>query len=195
MRTAIVGGAAALASLVFQVRADDIKPFDAKPGLWEEVATTEISGLPPMPAIPPETLARMSDAQRKQVEAAMAARGGAGSPRTTTTKVCVTREQLDKGLAFRGSESDNCSTKVTNTAGKIQIHQECAPDKDAMNMKRVFDLTIERLDSEHMKGGGTMSMSGGSGAAAGRTMDAKFSMTGKWLGSDCGNVKPGGDGK
>ena len=32
--------------------AQDIKPFDAKLGLWESTSTTEISGMPATPATP-----------------------------------------------------------------------------------------------------------------------------------------------
>jgi hypothetical protein len=176
--------------------AQDTIRFDAKPGLWESTTTMQISGMPAMPAMPqltPEQLAQMPEAARKQLQAAMAGRAG-GSPRTTTAKACITREMIDKGVAFNGNNQANCSQKVVSTsASKMVVHVECSPDQNAMNMKVVGDMTVERQDAEHVKMNGTVAASSGPGGPQGRTMETKLEVTSKWLGADCGDVKPLGD--
>jgi hypothetical protein len=87
LKTALFFSAALLCPLSAWA-ADDIRPFDAKTGLWETTSTMEMPGMPSMPAmpqIPPEQLAKMSPQQRAQVEAMLKARGGAASPRVTVT--------------------------------------------------------------------------------------------------------------
>ncbi len=157
--------------------ADQITPFDAKPGLWETTTTSEMSGMPAMPQIPPEALARMPPEQRARIEAMMKSMGG---PKTTTTKACITKESLQMGLDFGRQQS--CTQKMVNSSSsKQQIHVECAQGKT----KSTGDLTVERLDAEHAKGNMTMQVSEG-----GPQMNMKMSFQSKWLSSDCGDVKP-----
>jgi hypothetical protein len=166
------------------MRADDIKPFDAKPGLWETTNTTEITGMPVMPQIPPEALAKMTPEQRAQFDAMMKGRGAAGGPRSTTTKSCLTREALERGLAFHQSDK-SCAPKVVSSSSSKQVmHVEC----DQGKVKTTGDLTIERIDSEHAKG--TMTMKS---TEANQPINVKMSFTTKWLSSDCGDVKPMGE--
>jgi hypothetical protein len=197
VKTSILFGIALLCPLA-ALTAQEIKPFDAKPGLWENATTLEISGMPAMPAMPqltPDQLAKIPEAQRKQVEAMMASRGGGGSPRTTTIKSCVTKESLAKAMAFGNNNNQaNCTRKiVSSSSSKIEIHMECQPDKT--NMTVVGDMTIERVDAEHVKGAGTFKNSG-TGPATGdatRTMESKITFSTRWLSSDCGDVKPAGE--
>ena len=70
--------------------ADAVQPLDVKPGLWETTTTTEMGGMPPMPA---DVLAKMTPEQRAKFEAAMKARAAQGA-KTTTRRTC-----LDQGRA------------------------------------------------------------------------------------------------
>jgi len=196
VKTTILFGIAILCPLA-ALTAQEIKPFDAKPGLWENTTSIEIAGMPAMPAMPqltPDQLAKIPEAQRKQVEAMMNGRGG--SPRTMTTKSCVTKESLARAMAFSENANNqaNCTRKVVNSSSdKIAFHMECQPDKT--NMTMVGDMTIERVDAEHVKGSGTFKNSG-TGPATGnatRTMESKISFSTRWLSSDCGDVKPAGE--
>jgi hypothetical protein len=165
--------------------AQDIKPFDAKLGLWESTSSTTVAGVAAM--IPEEQLAQMPPAQRAQIEAMMN-RGGGGSPRTTTVKYCLTSDSLKRALY---NSDKNCTTKlVSSSANTQQIHLECTSG----NTKTSGDFTIERVDAEHLKGSGELKAAADSSSAkAGRTMDIKMSMNNKWLSSDCGDVKPIGE--
>ncbi len=152
------------------------QPFDIKPGLWNMTSTTEMSGMPPIPNID-----SMSPEQRARVEAAM--KGMAAKPNTYTNKSCITREGIEKAIT-RASSSNGCSPKLTSiTSSKAVLHVDCTQPRG--EMKSNGDLTIERKDSEHITGGGTIKVTG-----SGRSMDMKWSMTGAFVSSDCGNVKP-----
>ena len=190
MKTTILFGIAMLCPLA-ALTAQEIKPFDAKPGLWENTMTMEISGMPAMPQLTPEQLAQMPPAARQQMESMM--NGRAGAPRTITSKSCTTKEEINKGLAFSDKNQANCTRKiVSSSSSKVEMHVECAPDKT--NMTVVTDITVERLDAEHVRVAGTSKSTGTSaGNGAARTMDSKFTVNGKWLSSDCGDVKPAGE--
>jgi hypothetical protein len=167
--------------------ADDIKPFDGKPGLWETTSTMEMSGMPGIPAgmpqIPPEQLAKMTPQQRAQVEAILKSRMSAasGAPQTNTTKVCMTADSFKNALDM--SQRENCTSKVTASSSSSQtIHMECTQGKTNMS----GDMMVERVDSEHAKGNMVMKTSG----EANVNMNIKMSFTTKWLSADCGDVKP-----
>ena len=183
MKSILIMSAALLAPLTTWA-ADDIKPFDGKPGLWETTSTTEMSGMtgtPAMPQIPPEQLAKMTPQQRAQVEAMMKSRMGAagGAPQTNTSKVCLTADSFKNALAM--NQRENCTYKVTASSSSSQtIQMECTQGKTNMT----GDMTVERVDSEHAKGNVVMKTSGEA------AMNIKMSFATKWLSADCGDVKP-----
>ena len=155
--------------------------LDIKPGLWDVTSTIQMSGLPPIP-----NLDQMSPEQRARIEGAM--KNMAASPRSNTVKSCITREGIEKEIAKANSNQNNrCAPKlVSASSSKVEVHIECTQEKG--DMKSNGDMTIERKDSEHFTGNGAMKTSG----ANGRSMDMKWSMTGVFVSSDCGNVKPMG---
>lgn len=158
--------------------ADDVKPLNAKPGLWESSTRTEIGGKPmTMPQIPESALAKMPPEQRAQVEAMMKS-GRNGGP--MVTKVCMTQESLRAG-AF-GRHDKPCTTKVVSSSATRQVlHVECAQQQ----AKSAGDITVEALDPQHIKGTVLMKSS-----VAGQTRDMKTTFESKWLSPDCGDVKP-----
>lgn len=174
MRLTLLACLTLLSPLVSQ--ADDIKPLDVKLGLWETASKTEMPGMPSsLPQIPEESLAKMPPDQRARIEAMMNSRG---VPGTMTTRSCLTKEVLDRGLNFQNDKS--CTYKVTSSsASKQQVHVEC----ERGQVHNTGDLTLDRLDSEHVKGSLVMKPSVGSG-------DIKISFDTKWISSDCGSVKP-----
>ena len=164
--------------------AADIKPLDVKPGLWETKASTEMAGMPKMqaapPSLPPEVLAKMPPAQRAQIEAMMKTRSG-GGPMITATKVCMTRESLASPTVFSRVEKSCTPRVVSSTGGKQQVHVEC----NQGGHKVSGDLTVERVDGEHVKGSMVMTSSDAS-----VPLNMKMSFETRWIASDCGNVKP-----
>jgi len=159
------------------VTAQELKPFDVKVGLWDFNVTTEISGL----QIPEEQLAKMTPAQRAQMEAMLKGRAGIGGPHTTTGKVCETKETLSQAWST-GQNDKSCTRQVISSSSSKQvIHLECTHGP----VKSSGDMTIERVDSEHMKGSLLMKNSGGGQATTKMTYNYNF------VSSDCGGLKPG----
>ena len=151
------------------------------PGLWEhsftmksddgkmEKAMTEMQKQ--MAAMPPE--------QRKQMEAAMASRGvkvGAGG---TSVKVCVTKEEAAKPPEARMS-AGNCTQKDIQRSGNtMKFKFECTqpPSTGEGEMSFVSDKAYTGKTSVTSQ-------------VAGRPQQMNMEMQGKWLASDCGDVKP-----
>lgn len=92
------------------------------------------------------------------------------------------------GVAKASSTQSNTRAPklVSDSPSKVVLHIECTREKS--DIKSNGDMTIERRDSEHFAGTGAMKMAG----ANGRTMDMKWSITGAFVSSDCGNVKLAG---
>lgn len=181
MKLGIIG-VFVLLSLPAAWAADSIKPLDVKAGLWEATSKTETTGLPnmgAMPQIPEETLAKLPPAQRAQIEARMKAAGG---PHTNTQKSCITQEMIDRGLNSFMQNENSCTYKViSSSSSKQELHTECSRGQ----MKMSGDVTIERLDDKHVKGGINMKSVDGP-----MPINMKMSFDSKWLSSDCGDVKP-----
>lgn len=151
--------------------------LDVKPGLWEVTSQGEASGTPP---IPPQALAQLSPQQRAQVMAAMsAAMARANQP--NVMRSCITRKMLERGWDPNQDRRENCKQTVTSsTSHSLDAHMECTGEQHATG-----DLHIEAVDRETIRGNFNMAMAGGS-----NTMTMKRTLQGKWLGSDCGDVKP-----
>jgi uncharacterized protein DUF3617 len=154
---------------------DKIQALDIKLGLWEITSTVAMTGMPAMPNIPPDVLAKMPPEQRAKMQAAMG-----GSPTTTVRKVCITKEKMDKQTAFN-DERKNCTrTVVSSSSSKLDIKMQCTEQDATMN----GTIHVEALSSENVKGTVRMAMNGG-----GRNMNMNSDFTSRYLGSACGDVK------
>jgi hypothetical protein len=156
--------------------AADPVPLDVKLGLWE----TTIANQSDMSAmLPPEMLAKLTPAQRAQLEAGRQGRGGRGM---SASKHCVTKETINEAFAAgnRGyaREMKCTQTFVTATSSKMVMHMECTSE----TMKTSSDIQVEAIDREHTKGSIVTTSAGG------RSGNMKMEMTSKWLGPDCGDV-------
>ena len=151
------------------VWAADTIPLAVKTGQWESTSTSETSGTPP---IPPEVLAQMPADQRAKMEERMKTMG---APRTTTTKNCVTKEQIDK--AFDMGQQKSCTrTVVSSSATKQEVRIDCTTGQ----MKSTGIFRVEVINSETVKGSMQMTMN-----SAGRPMNMNSTFTSKWLGPTC----------
>jgi hypothetical protein len=124
-------------------------------------------------------IAAMPPEQRKQMEAAMASRGvkmGAGG---TSVKVCVTKEEAAKPPEARMS-SGNCTQKDIQRSGNtMKFKFECTqpPSTGEGEMSFVGDKAYTGKTTVTSQ-------------VAGKSQQMNMQMQGKWLASDCGDVKP-----
>jgi hypothetical protein len=148
-----------------------------KPGLWEVTSQGQASGMPP---IPPQALAQMSPEQRAQAMAAMqSAMGRMNQP--NVTRSCITQKMLDRGLDFQHPNNETCNqTVVSSTSRSLELRVQCTGEQ-----KTNGTLHIDATNRDTFSG--TINMVSTDGT---NTMTMKQTMQGKWLSSDCGNVKP-----
>jgi len=152
--------------------------LDVKTGLWETTITMQASGMPAMPNIPPDALARMTPDQQAKVKAMMS--GMSGQP--TTVRNCITKEKLAKG--FRpdsAGDHSNCKQNVVSTSPTaMDMTVSCTEEHGNVN------------GTFHMEAVGHDAMSGSSHIVSvnnGRTITMDGRIQGKYLGPDCGDVK------
>lgn len=185
------------------LHADPVK-VDMVPGLWENKVVWGAGGTEGTPAIQPDQvkfameemkkqLANMSPEQRKQVEAMMAQSGmkmtddGVSfnnnqveiSPTGTIAKLCVTQAQIDRGELPDDVKGCESVLKQVN-ATQFKSTHVCSGQYSGTGESEV---TFQ--SPKHYTGAGKMNQVTNGEK---RTMD--FTMEGKWLSSDCGDVKP-----
>ena len=175
MRVASLGLWLSVGSLVPALAADNT-PLKVKPGLWEMTSDSEHSGMPP---IPPEALAKMSPEQRAKLEAAMK---GSMGPQHRVMKHCVTQEDIDRGFEKmdKMGQGQCTQTVVSSTATVREGRFQCSGSGNSSGTYR-----FEARSPESVVANWNMTMSNGANA-----MTMKNDMQGKWLGADCGDVKP-----
>jgi|CZKY01.1.fsa_nt_gi hypothetical protein len=178
MRTKLLLALIVFSSLTL-LAADKITPLNVKEGLWEVTVTHSMSGMPAMPAIPPDALAKMPPEQRARVEAAMK-QSGMGGPSTDVRKECITKEKLEKHSAF-GDNRGECTRNVVNSTGsKLEVKFHCEEKQTSTD----GTLVVEAVSSDSTKG--TMQSVTNSN---GRTMNMNITFSSKYLGPACGDVK------
>jgi len=158
--------------------------INVKPGLWEMVSDRSSKGLPQtqaMPQLPPDMLAQLPPEQSKRIENVMkAARVQQGGRKVKQS--CVTREQLARGLAFGSENRPNCKRTVnTQSATRWELTEICSDRRGQQTIHARYEAPTPKVIS----GTVDITMDGG-----GRKMSMKQTMRGRWLGPDCGNVKP-----
>ena len=155
--------------------ADNITPLNVKEGLWEMTVTHSMSGMPAMPDIPPDVLAKMPPDQRARMEAMMK-----GGPSTDVRKECITKEKIEKNSAFSNNRGDCTRTVVNSTGSKLEVKIHCEEKQASTD----GTLVLESVGSDHVKG--TMQSATN---ANGHTMNMNFTFSSKYLGPACGDVK------
>jgi hypothetical protein len=182
MRTTILLALIVLSSFAL-LAADKPTPLNLKEGLWEVTTTHSVTG---MPGMPPDALAKMTPDQRAQVEAMMKQKGLGGGPSTNVIKNCVTREKIEKGLAFSDSRENCTRTIVSSSARHLEMKFHCEDKKSTDGSKTGSDGTIvvDAIGSDNVKGSTHIVTN-----SNGRNMNMDLTFTSKYLGAACGDVK------
>jgi len=161
---------------------DNLTRLNVTEGLWEVTSTHSMSGMPAMPSIPPETLAKMPPEQRAKIEAMM--KGGMGAPKTEVRKDCITKEKLDKQMAFDQNRQECTRTIVSSTGSKLEMKIHCAGQGKDQQMSTDGTFLVETSGPNSAKGSMHAVTSGN-----GQTMNIDFTFNSKYLGPACGDVK------
>lgn len=152
-----------------------------KPGLWE--VSSKIGGNPETEKAMAQMQAQMAampPAQRKQMEEMMGKGAmGMGAGGAMAAKACITKDMIARGEMPTQQDSE-CTTTVS--------------DKSSKGMKMAFvcpksQTTGEGVYTFQGDTAYTMKMKTAT-KADGKPVTTTIDSSGKWLGSDCGSVKP-----
>jgi hypothetical protein len=147
-----------------------------KPGLWEVTTKIDTSGAP---GIPPEVYDQLPPAQRAQWEARMAQ-----SRRPQTKRTCITQAEIDKGLQLADESRGRCTTTVVSSSrAAMVVNLRCRSNQSTSTGVMRFATTDGKTMTYRFDMTATSSRNN-------TTMSIKGSASGRWLGADCGNVKP-----
>lgn len=153
--------------------------LDLKAGLWQTTAHVQMS-MPSAMSMQSADLSKLSPAQRAQIQQMMAQMPGTSRP-PIVTKSCVTDKQLADARNFAPANRPDCTqTILKSTPSEIDAQVVCT-GKDSANMTGSFKSSSPEAFSGVLQG--TVSEEG-------HTIPISNTMEGKWLGSDCGDVKP-----
>ena len=147
------------------------EPLNVKPGLWEMTSTTAVSGTPPVDT------SKMTPEQKAGFEAAMKARQ-AKAPSPRVIKSCVTKEQLEREPFKEAAKASCTDTVISSTRSQWHTKRVCTQPNS------IGEFMIEVLSPERIKESVQMNQSDDKHA-----MTVHVSIDGKWLGSNCGEIK------
>lgn len=143
-----------------------------KPGLWE--MTMKSDAMKNMPKIPPEQMEQM----RKMGITIPKMQDG-----SITSKVCISKEMAERDQLPQTSQKESgCQSKnYQRTGSNYTVDIVCdGPDmKGEGKVKGKFSGNESFSSTYDFKG-----------TAQGLPINQRHESSGKWLGADCGNVKP-----
>jgi len=155
-----------------------------KPGLWEVSHKTLTGGGKTEQGMAKmnQQLANMPPAQRKKVEEMMAKQGvqmGSGAPGGgMSMKICMTREMVEKN-EIGGQQGDCKTTQQSRTGNTMKMAYNCTKPPSSGEGQ----VTFVSSEAYTMKMVATTAMNG-------KPEKVEMEGAGKWLGADCGKIKP-----
>jgi hypothetical protein len=151
------------------------------PGLWEhtfrmkspggEMEKAQAQMQAQLDAMPPE--------QRKQMDAMMKSRGVTMGAQGTTAKFCLTKEQAAKPPEAR--MTGDCKPADIKRSGNTMSYKFACTTPQQVNGEGQLTYVSDKAYT------GTANVTT---QAQGQARQMTMEMTGKWLGADCGDVKP-----
>ena len=173
-----------------------------KTGLWEETRTSEMSAPPIAPnaamleGLDPAARARVEAVLQKQA-AARAARGGGPATTTHTKRECITPAVLAKRQLsmdqdeIRRNHTVACKPVVkSRSASTVELTADCDIQADSENKRMPagtmhMDMRFEVKSPEE-----TLTQLDWSGNFGGQASHNRSTLSSRWLGAACGEVKP-----
>ncbi len=150
-----------------------------KPGLWEAKMTSLDADGHEMPRPEQAAMSRMSPEARARMADAMKARGVSMPDANGATKVCLTRDMFESGRWQQMAADSGCTTNYSTLGTTWKFHSSCTSFKSESDGETVFNGT----ESYRTKVTTTATVSG-------KTNTSTRIVQAKWLGADCGDIKP-----
>src|SRR5579883_1352195 len=145
-----------------------------KMGLWESTVTSTIGGL----TIPPDVAARLQ---------AMGRPVPGSTPHTIVTQSCMTKEEWAKSIENLNNNEAKCTyTNRTFTSSKFSFDMSCASERGGV-FSGHFEMLVDNDEHTH----GTAHMKSETSGPNGQAMTVDTNLSSRYLGADCGDVKPG----
>jgi len=166
-------------------------PLNVKPGLWEmtmQIDPSGMPGMPGMPQIPQAVLDAMPPDQRATFESMLKSQQSQFNSQLSKTEVersCLTKADLNQPFIL--GETRQCTHRVISSTGsKMEIEALCTQDA---GVKTTVSTRLEALSPERVTSIVTMKADSKT-PRDGRAMTMTSRMNARWLGADCGEVKP-----
>jgi len=170
--------ALALGTLAVSASAQNLKP-----GLWEVThkMTSSSGEMEKAVAEMQQQMASMPPEQRKMMEDMMAKQGmkmGAGGPGETSVKICMTPEMVEKNEV--PAQQGSCTTRALPRVGNTVKMSFTCTDPPSSGEGQFTYVSSEAYTSKMIV----------RSTARGESETMNMNDSGRWLGADCGNVKP-----
>jgi hypothetical protein len=150
-----------------------------KPGLWEARMTSLDADGHEMPRPEQAAMARLPPEARARMADAMKARGVSMPDANGATKVCLTKDMFESGRWQQMAADSGCTSSYSTLGTTWKFHSSCTALKSESDGETVFSST----ESYRTKVTTTATV-------AGKTNTTTRIVQAKWLGADCGDVKP-----
>jgi hypothetical protein len=151
-----------------------------KPGLWEARMSALDANGHETPGPQQGALSRLSPEARAKMADAMKARGLSMPDANGATKVCLTKDMFESGKWQQMASDAGCTTNYSTLSGSTwKWHSSCTTFKSESDGEAVFNSS----ESYRTKVTTTATVMG-------KTNTTTRIVQGKWLGADCGDIKP-----
>lgn len=157
-------------------------PPPVKMGLWEATVTQTMTGL----QLPPGVAEKLKEMGRPAPDA----------PQTSVYQTCLTPEQWSKNMSQMQTPNKNCTrSSVVENSHQMSFDMTCTvnqPTKDstghaAENSTGHMEMIYDSREKTH----GSMTLKNMQVGPQGAPVDVVIKMDTRFLGADCGDVKPG----
>jgi hypothetical protein len=150
-----------------------------KPGLWESNSKTSNAKLQEAMAMMQQQMAGMAPERRKQMEDMMAKQGVSIGSDGIAMKMCITPEMAaQQELPIQ--QQGNCTYKRSPMVGNtLKFSFTCTKPQGSGDGSVIFSSPTAYTSSMRV-----------TSSATGSQENVDIQSTGRWLGSDCGSVKP-----
>ena len=151
-----------------------------KPGLWEARMSSLDADGHEMASPQQAALAKLSPEARARMADAMKARGVAMPDADGAIKLCFTKEMYESGRWQEMASEMGCTTNYSTTSSTAwKWHSSCTSLKSESDGEAVFN------SAESYKTKVTTTAT-----VMGKTKTSTRVVQAKWLGADCGDIKP-----